>query len=81
MHMAEAVGFEPTNELPRYRISSAGRYDHFDTLPYFDVEKPLRSGHNRHAVRIAMTTSIHFRILMLKSHCGVGIIGTLCVLP
>ncbi len=60
--MAEAVGFEPTNELPRYRISSAGRYDHFDTLPYFDVEKPLRSGHNRHAVRIAMTTSIHFRI-------------------
>ncbi len=32
--MAEAVGFEPTNELPRYRISSAGRYDHFDTLPY-----------------------------------------------
>lgn len=56
------MGFEPTNELPRYRISSAGRYDHFDTLPYFDVEKPLRSGHNRHAVRIAMTTSIHFRI-------------------
>lgn len=31
--LAEAVGFEPTNELPRYRISSAGRYDHFDTLP------------------------------------------------
>lgn len=60
--LAEAVGFEPTNELPRYRISSAGRYDHFDTLPYFDVEKPLRSGHNRHAVRIAMTTSIHFLI-------------------
>lgn len=28
----------------------------------FDVDKPLRSGHNRHAVRIAMTTSIHFRI-------------------
>lgn len=21
MHLAEAVGFEPTNELPRYRIS------------------------------------------------------------
>lgn len=61
-NLAEAVGFEPTNELPRYRISSAGRYDHFDTLPYFDVEKPLRSGHNRHAVRIAMTTSIHFLI-------------------
>lgn len=33
--MAEAVGFEPTNELPRYRISSAGRYDHFDTLPSY----------------------------------------------
>ena len=32
-NLAEAVGFEPTNELPRYRISSAGRYDHFDTLP------------------------------------------------
>lgn len=61
-NLAEAVGFEPTNELPRYRISSAGRYDHFDTLPYFDVEKPLRSGHKRHAVRIAMTTSIHFLI-------------------
>lgn len=28
----------------------------------FDVDKPLRSGHNRHAVRIAMTTSIHFLI-------------------
>ena len=37
MQMAEAVGFEPTNELPRYRISSAGRYDHFDTLPYYVV--------------------------------------------
>ena len=39
--MAEAVGFEPTNELPRYRISSAGRYDHFDTLPYCIVCKRL----------------------------------------
>ena len=32
--MAEAVGFEPTCRLPDNRISSAGRYDHFDTLPY-----------------------------------------------
>ncbi len=31
--LAEAVGFEPTDELPRHRISSAARYDHFDTLP------------------------------------------------
>ncbi len=31
--LADEVGFEPTNELPRYRISSAGRYDHFDTHP------------------------------------------------
>ncbi len=42
MHLAEAVGFEPTNELPRYRISSAGRYDHFDTLPYYVVELLLK---------------------------------------
>ena len=31
--LAEAVGFEPTDELPRHRISSAARYDHFGTLP------------------------------------------------
>ncbi len=31
--MAEEVGFEPTCELPRKRISSAPRYDRFDTLP------------------------------------------------
>ena len=29
------MGFEPTIGLPRYLISSQGRYDHFDTLPYF----------------------------------------------
>ena len=34
--MAEAVGFEPTDELPRHRISSAARYDHFGTLPCDD---------------------------------------------
>ncbi len=32
--MAEAVGFEPTVPLPVHLISSQGRYDHFDTLPY-----------------------------------------------
>ncbi len=32
--LAEAVGFEPTCRLPDNRISSAGRYDLFDTLPY-----------------------------------------------
>ena len=48
--LAEAVGFEPTNELPRYRISSAGRYDHFDTLPYV-LLLVCWSGHRR-AVRI-----------------------------
>ena len=32
--MAEAARFELADELPRHRISSAARYDHFDTLPY-----------------------------------------------
>ena len=32
-HMAEMVGFEPTYRLPDKRISSAPRYDHFDTSP------------------------------------------------
>ena len=31
--MAEAKGFEPLYRLLGNRISSAGRYDHFDTLP------------------------------------------------
>lgn len=31
--VAEAKGFEPLCRLPDNRISSAGRYDHFDTLP------------------------------------------------
>lgn len=30
---AERVGFEPTHRLPDDRISSAARYDHFDTSP------------------------------------------------
>ena len=32
-HQAETVGFEPTCRLPDNRISSAARYDHFDTSP------------------------------------------------
>ena len=32
--LAEAKGFEPLYRLRGNRISSAGRYDHFDTLPY-----------------------------------------------
>ena len=32
--MAEKVGFEPTCRLPDKRISSAPRYDLFDTSPY-----------------------------------------------
>ena len=32
--MAEAVGFEPTDPSLDHPISSRGRYDHFDTLPY-----------------------------------------------
>lgn len=32
-NMAEMVGFEPTYRLPDKRISSAPRYDHFDTSP------------------------------------------------
>ena len=31
--LAEAKGFEPLYRLRGNRISSAGRYDHFDTLP------------------------------------------------
>ena len=31
--VAEKVGFEPTCRLPDKRISSAPRYDHFDTSP------------------------------------------------
>ena len=31
--VAEMVGFEPTYRLPDKRISSAPRYDHFDTSP------------------------------------------------
>ena len=33
--MAERVGFEPTVPLPVHLISSQGRYNHFDTAPYF----------------------------------------------
>lgn len=32
--LAEAKGFEPLYRLLGNRISSAGRYNHFDTLPY-----------------------------------------------
>ena len=32
--MAEAVGFEPTDDFTRHSISSRDRYDHFDTPPY-----------------------------------------------
>ena len=41
LSVAEEVGFEPTCELPRKRISSAPRYDRFDTLPrdtYFSTD-------------------------------------------
>lgn len=31
--MAESKGFEPLTQLPVYRISSAGRYNHFDNSP------------------------------------------------
>ncbi len=33
--LAEAVGFEPTDDFTRHSISSRDRYDHFDTPPYF----------------------------------------------
>ena len=33
--MADRVGFEPTSRLRDYLFSSQGRYDHFDTCPYF----------------------------------------------
>lgn len=32
-HLAETEGFEPSCPLPDNRISSAARYDHFDTFP------------------------------------------------
>ena len=35
-HFAETVGFEPTCRLPDNRISSAARYDHFDTSPIYE---------------------------------------------
>ena len=31
--LAESKGFEPLTPLPVYRISSAGRYNHFDNFP------------------------------------------------
>ena len=31
------MGFEPMHRLPDDRISSAARYDHFDTSPYLTV--------------------------------------------
>ncbi len=34
LFLAEAVGFEPTDDFTRHSISSRDRYDHFDTLPY-----------------------------------------------
>ncbi len=34
MSRAEKMGFEPMHRLPDDRISSAARYDHFDTSPY-----------------------------------------------
>ena len=32
--LAERMGFEPMCRKPDNRISSAARYDHFDTFPY-----------------------------------------------
>ena len=40
-NLAETVGFEPTYQLPDKRISSAPRYDHFDTSPC------IKSSYNR----------------------------------
>ena len=37
--VADEVGFEPTSPVRDYRISSAGRYDHFDTHPYLNVRR------------------------------------------
>ena len=39
-NLAETVGFEPTDPKDQ-RISSAPRYDRFDTSPYFDPRKRL----------------------------------------
>ena len=38
---AEKMGFEPMHRLPDDRISSAARYDHFDTSPYI-IHVPMR---------------------------------------
>ena len=38
MTSTETVGFEPTCRLPDNRISSAARYDHFDTSPQALIE-------------------------------------------
>ena len=36
--LAERMGFEPMCQLPDNRISSAARYDHFDTFPYLNIK-------------------------------------------
>ena len=36
--MAEMVGFEPTDPVRDQRISSAPRYDHFDTSPCIKIK-------------------------------------------
>ena len=54
--MAEAVGFEPTSLLRDYLISSQGRYDHFDTLPYIKLINALGN----------VPTSIHFHAIHFR---------------
>ena len=43
--LAEEEGFEPSNHLRGYLISSQGRYDHFDTLPNYQKNYSIIISH------------------------------------
>ena len=43
-NLAETVGFEPTYQLPDKRISSAPRYDRFDTSAYIVPDTVFDAG-------------------------------------
>ncbi len=72
--LAERMGFEPMCRKPDNRISSAARYDHFDTFPYQILSCVMRKGEMRFTTaktatqglrpscRLVMTTSTNSRM-------------------
>lgn len=54
--MAERMGFEPMCRKPDNRISSAARYDLFDTFPYLILSLCVEKGEMRFTT--AKTTQI-----------------------